>query len=164
MKKKLQNIITKILCLLLFIRVYCLFVFRQEADPSTPSLYRPIFLTSVLGKTPQKILNKSLYWYLEVNNLLLIRQYGFREGRNTFQALSDLRPQVNEAFSSNSYFYSVLIVSELTLVWKHLYQPKSLRFRLTWKSPEYSTKLLSWSTLNSPVSYTHLTLPTIYSV
>ena len=69
--------------------------------------YRPIALSSVLGKLFQKILNKRLLWFLESNNLLSPFQYGFRKGRNTAQALLDLQNEINEAFLHKSSLYSI---------------------------------------------------------
>ena len=51
---------------------------KYSKDPSLPSSYCPIALTSVIGKLFQKILNKILFWFLESNDLLFPTQYGFR--------------------------------------------------------------------------------------
>jgi len=76
--------------------VIVLAILKPSRDPSHPDSFRPITLTSVLGKLFQKILNKRLTWYLEYNNILSPFQYGFRKGRNTLQALTDLQQQINK--------------------------------------------------------------------
>ena len=65
-------------------------ILKPTKDPTLPASYRPTALTCVLGKLLQKILNKRLFWFLEFNNILSPSQYGFRKGRNTLQALTDL--------------------------------------------------------------------------
>lgn len=49
--------------------------------------YRPISLLPILSKILEKIVNKRLVDYLEKNNLLSDRQYGFRRGRCTEDAV-----------------------------------------------------------------------------
>lgn len=94
---------------------------KPDSDPLCISSYRPIALTSVLGKTLEKILNKRLIWFLESNDLLSTYQYGFRKGRSTLHAMADLQAQVNEAFLSNSYCYSIFfdIKEAYPRVWRH---------------------------------------------
>jgi len=58
-------------------------ILKPSKDPSHPDSYRPIALTSVLGKLFQENLNKRLTWYFEHNNILSLFQYGFRKGRDT---------------------------------------------------------------------------------
>ena len=43
---------------------------KPNSDPTLPASYRPIALSSVLGKLFQKILNKRLLRFLESNNIL----------------------------------------------------------------------------------------------
>ena len=94
---------------------------KPNADPILPVSYRPIALTSVLGKLFQKILNKRLFWYLESNNHLSPAQYGFRKGRNTSHALADLQTQINNATDSNSCLYSIFfdLQEAFPRVWRH---------------------------------------------
>ena len=94
---------------------------KPNADPTLPVSYRPIALTSVVGKLFQKILNKRLYWFLESNDLLSPFQYGFRKGRNTTQALADLQLQINKATDANSCLYAIFfdLQEAFPRVWRH---------------------------------------------
>jgi len=96
-------------------------ILKPDKDPSLPSSYRPIALTSILGKLLQKILNKRLFWFLESNNILSSYQYGFRKGRNTLQAISDLNFQIEEAHRTNSNLYTIFFDLEQAFprVWRH---------------------------------------------
>ena len=55
----------------------------KKGSRADPSNYRPIAITSILCKVMERILNKKLLAYLEAENLLSDRQYGFRRGRST---------------------------------------------------------------------------------
>lgn len=101
-------------------------ILKPSSDPHLPGSYRPIALSSVLGKLFQKILNKRLLWYLESNNLLSPFQYGFRKGRNSSQALIDLQNEIKEATSANSCLYSVFfdLQEAFPRVWRHYIENK----------------------------------------
>ena len=50
--------------------------------------YRPVSLTSVLGKVLEKLISTRMMDYLNENNILSDNQFGFRNGRNCEQVLS----------------------------------------------------------------------------
>jgi len=56
-------------------------ILKPNSDATSPQSYRPIVLTSTLGKTLKRIMNRRLIWYLESNSMLSPSQYGFRESR-----------------------------------------------------------------------------------
>ena len=62
----------------------------KKGDPSLPSNYRPIALTSVLSKVFESILNRKIWEHLSSSNLISDRQYGFRKERSTGDLLSFL--------------------------------------------------------------------------
>ena len=70
-------------------------ILKPKSDQFKPQSYRPISLTSVLGKTFEKIINKRLTWYLESNNIITKYQYGFRKSRSTEHAILDLHSEIN---------------------------------------------------------------------
>jgi len=55
----------------------------KKGDPSQPSNYRPISLTSILSKVFESILNRKIWKHLNSSNLTSYRQYGFRKKRCT---------------------------------------------------------------------------------
>lgn len=62
----------------------------KSGPKDTPSNYRPISLLSCLSKVLEKLINQRLISYLETNNLLSNRQYGFRRGKSTEDTVDDL--------------------------------------------------------------------------
>lgn len=67
---------------------------KPNKDHSDPKNYRPISLLSVLGKILEKLINKKLKEYLEVNKLLPESQAGFRPKRSTQDQLLKLCHEV----------------------------------------------------------------------
>jgi len=106
---------------------------KLGSNPLLIPSYRPISLTRVIGKTREKVLNKRLMWFLESNNLLPDHQYGFRKGGSTLHVLADLQTQVNEAFLTNSYCFSIFFDTKEAYprVWRHYICQKlsEIRFR-----------------------------------
>lgn len=62
----------------------------KKGDHTNPLNYRPISLTSTLGKTFETLLNSQILEHLEKHHLIHDRQYGFRQGRSTADLLSHL--------------------------------------------------------------------------
>ena len=57
--------------------------------------YRPISILSSISKLLEKIVCKQITTFLEEQNLLFSRQYGFREGRSTIHALCELMRKID---------------------------------------------------------------------
>lgn len=55
----------------------------KKGSRADPLNYRPISITSLLCKCMERVLNSKLLAYLENNDLLSDRQYGFRRNRST---------------------------------------------------------------------------------
>ena len=55
----------------------------KKGNKKSPSNYRPISLTSLIGKVFEKIIKLQLSCYLEHNKIILDSQHGFRQGRST---------------------------------------------------------------------------------
>ena len=68
---------------------------KPEEDLSS---YRPISLSSCLGKVAERMMNQRLYWWLEANNLLDVHQAGFRNGHRTDDQLFRLSQRIIDGF------------------------------------------------------------------
>ena len=60
-----------------------------------PSSYRPLCLLGCLGKLLEKVIENRLRRYLDESHGLNERQYGFRKGRSTIDALNILKTTVS---------------------------------------------------------------------
>ena len=74
---------------------------RKEGKPANKAeSYRPISLTSCLGKLIERIINSRLMWYLESNHLLMDEQAGFRQYRSTEDQITYISQHVEDAFQA----------------------------------------------------------------
>ena len=58
-------------------------ILKKDKPPTDPKNYRPISLTSCIGKLAERMVNTRLYWWLESTNSLNNHQAGFRKGCRT---------------------------------------------------------------------------------
>src|SRR5271170_5875753 len=62
--------------------------------------WRPICLTSVLGKVMEKLVNRRMMWYLEETNFFLEEQHGFRWNHSTQDALAEFTGEIRQALQA----------------------------------------------------------------
>ena len=62
----------------------------KGGDKNDPNCYRPISLLPALGKLLEKVVSLQTVDYLNDNNLISNKQYGFREGFSTEFAILDI--------------------------------------------------------------------------
>ena len=65
-------------------------IFKNKGEAHDPSNYRPISITSILGKILEKIIFKYLYNYLHENKILTEYQSGFRPKDSTVNQLLEI--------------------------------------------------------------------------
>ena len=63
---------------------------HKSGQPTLPNNYRPISLLPILSKVLEKIINHQIREYLDCNQLIAPRQFGFRSGTSTDQILTQL--------------------------------------------------------------------------
>ena len=70
---------------------------KQDKDLSSPASYRPIALTSHLGKLLEAIVNERLKHFLETEGLLSPFQSGFRDSKETLEQVLRLEADIRKA-------------------------------------------------------------------
>ena len=96
-------------------------VLKPGKDPTNPTKYRPIALTSCICKTIERMINLRLFWYLETHKLLTNVQCGFRSRRSTVAHLVRFETFCTEAFIRNQHLVSVFFDLEKAYdtTWKY---------------------------------------------
>ena len=74
----------------------------KKGPSSDPALYRPISLTSVCCKIFEKIVVKDIMQYLEQNQILYIKQHGFRSNRSCETQLLNLVHELSEKLDAGN--------------------------------------------------------------
>lgn len=69
--------------------------------------FRPVSLLSSFSKIYERVVYKRLYKYCDSLNILNDSQYGFRSGRSTIDALSEMCGKIYKALDSNENVLSV---------------------------------------------------------
>ena len=95
--------------------------------------YRPITILPVCSKIYEKCIYKQLILYLESNNLLSTRQFGFRAGRNTELAVTlfvdEIHKNMNESKLTGAVFIDLSKAFDTLSHSQILASLKSLEFR-----------------------------------
>ena len=71
--------------------------------------YRPISLLSIFDKIIEKLMHKRLYNYMEDNNILYHKQFGFRKGNATINALIQITEKIKESNEKGKFGCGIFI-------------------------------------------------------
>ena len=71
---------------------------KPSKNKTKPESYRPITLTSCICRPLEKIINRTLRWFLESNNILSPNPHEFRQYRSITDVLINLKTNICEAF------------------------------------------------------------------
>ena len=114
---------------------------KPGKDPTNPTNYRPIALTSCISKTMERMINRRLVWYLESHKLLTNVQRGFRSKRSTVNHLVRFETFCREAFIHNQDLVSVFFDLEKAYdtVWKYGIMKDLHGFGLRGRLPNFSS-------------------------
>jgi hypothetical protein len=93
-----------------------LVLLKKEGRPDgRSSSYRPLSLLNVLGKLYEQLLNARLRDELELGEHLSVRQYGFRKGKSTMNALEDVIGIVETAATGSRHTRKIPAVISLDI-------------------------------------------------
>ena len=73
-------------------------ILKKGMGPKKANSYRPVSLTSCVVKSMERIVNESLKWYLETEDLLAPEQAGSRQFRSTENQATCLSQEIEDAF------------------------------------------------------------------
>ena len=120
-------------------------ILKPGRDPLLPSNYRPIALTSCLGKIMERMVNSRLTWFLEHNNLLCEAQSGFRTNRSTTDNLVKLDSAIRQSLSRRHHFIAVFfdINKAYDTAWRYGILQTLHSFGLRGSLPEFLRGFLS---------------------
>ena len=82
---------------------------KPKKKPEDENSYRPISLLSCMRKLFEKMICTRLNWYLESENKLSKRQFGFRKGMGTRDGLGVLHSEILNTFSSKQYMLALFV-------------------------------------------------------
>ena len=80
---------------------------KPDKDPNFADSYRPITLSSCVGKIFEQLLKQRLEFFIEHNNILPSNQFGFRRGRSARESLSHLFLDIDGVSHENKAFVAV---------------------------------------------------------
>ena len=105
-------------------------ILKQGKDPHFAKSYRPISLTSTVGKVREKLVSNRLSYHVEKNNLLTNVQTGFRKGRGAIDQIIRLQDTINKYNHNRGYTLAVFVdfQTAFDMLWRNglLYKLKKL--------------------------------------
>ena len=78
-------------------------------EASDPTNFRPISLTSTLGKLFERLLYSRLNKYIEESEALHDEQHGFRKNRSTIDAIYALEQKIEDSKRQDKYLYTAFL-------------------------------------------------------
>ena len=116
---------------------------KKEKDPQAVSSYRPIALTSTIGKLLERLIVNRLSWWLEAKSLLSPRQAGFRKRRCTTDQCLRLSQFVNDGLQSTNKERTVLMLFDYSKAYDTVWRTGLLQKMLDIGVP---LRFVQWTT------------------
>jgi hypothetical protein len=132
---------------------------KPDKPAEEPECYRPISLTSCLGKVMERIVNQRLSWSFETKGNRLKTQCGFRKGRSTLDNLTGLELYIREGFNKrkplNTYAIFLDIAKAFDTTWIQGFLFKLCRKGVRGNILGWLNNLLRNRTYNVRIGNTH---------
>ena len=95
-------------------------IHNKGKDRTNTDSYRPISLTSCVGKLIERMFNTRLVWQSEKNNIITPEQGGFRQHRSTEDQVTYIAQKIEDGFQDKQHTLTVWIDMEKAYdrVWK----------------------------------------------
>lgn len=134
--------------------------FPKPGKPSTvEENYRPISLTSCVGKLMEKILNARLTIMLESSNKIPKHQFGFRKMHSTIDALNKFSSDISTAFKEKQHVLCVSfdLQKAYDTTWRYGILSELHKVGLRGKLPQFIVSFLQPRRFKTKVSNTYST-------
>ena len=95
-------------------------ILKKDKPKEKVNSYRPISLTSCIGKIAERMINSRIYWWLEKTQKLHQNQAGFRRGRQTIDQLIRLTQETADAFQKEEATAAVFV--DLQQAYDHVWR------------------------------------------
>ena len=82
---------------------------HKKGATDDPAKYRPISLLPVFSKIFEKIMQKRLYNFLEVNDILHPLQFGFRKKHSTQHSLISMTETIKKSIDNGKFGCGIFI-------------------------------------------------------
>lgn len=82
-------------------------ILKPNKDKTKADSYRPIALTSCMGKIFEQLLKQRLEFFIESNFLLPSNQFGFRRGRSSRESIAHLQLEIFDALKQDNVLVGV---------------------------------------------------------
>ncbi|KAK7102290.1 hypothetical protein V1264_020529 [Littorina saxatilis] len=95
-------------------------IHKKGKDRAKVDSYRPISLTSCVGKLMERLINTRLTWHLEKNNTFSPEQAGFRQHRSTEDQVTYISQKIEDGYQDKKHTLTIWIDMEKAFdkVWK----------------------------------------------
>ena len=84
-------------------------ILKKGKKADQPGSYRPISLTSCVGKLIERMVNSRLYWWLESSGLINMNQAGFRAKSRTEDQLFRITQRILDGFQKEEHTAAIFI-------------------------------------------------------
>ena len=87
-------------------------IHKKGKDRANTDSYRPISLTSCVGKLMERLINTRLAWHLEQNNIITPEQEGSLQHRSTEGQVTYIAQKIGDGFQDKQHALTVWIDME----------------------------------------------------
>ena len=91
-------------------------MYKNKGSPLDPSNYRPISLLSNIEKIFEKVMYSRLMGFLDDQNLIYVRQFGFRKHHLTTYALINIVERIRKCLDKGELAYGVFVDLQKSLI------------------------------------------------